>query len=408
MTKRVLLALGAAAVVAALALAVIVATASVGDKRAVALFSQVVGLYPGDDVRLLGVPVGKVDSIVPEAGQVRVSLHYTADAAVPSDAKAAIVAPALVSGRYVELAPARTSGPRLADGATIGLDRTAVPVEFDDIKEQLDQLAGALGPNGANSTGALDRFLRTAARNLAGNGASVNQTVQELARALGAVSDNRGDLFATVRNLEELAAALGRADGQVREFTGQLAQFSQALAGSGADLGAALDTVDASVQHLGEFVRAHHERLGENLETLGRVTRTVADNRQALADLLQKAPTALSNLNSAYDPFSGSLSGALALTQFQDMAEVACSGVTSQEGGSPLCKSTFGPLLRTLAMDHPPLSNNLIQRNGWRNSIPAAQGAPPDPHPTVRGPYNPAETPPKRNLGTGSEPPGGR
>jgi phospholipid/cholesterol/gamma-HCH transport system substrate-binding protein len=407
MSKRALLVAGAAVAVGAVALFAVL-LAQPGQKGATALFSQVVALYPGDDVRLLGVPIGKVDTVTPRDGQVRVGLRYDADAPVPSDAKAAIVAPSLVAGRYVELTPARVTGPRLADGATLGLDRTAVPVEFDQIKEQLDQLARALGPDGVNSTGALSQFLRVTAADLAGNGASINQTIQNLARALGTVSDNRGDLFTTVRNLETLAAALSGADSQVNQFTGQLADFSQVLAENSDDLGQALDTVDSSVEHLGAFVRAHRDRLGDNLDTLDRVARTVADNRQALADLLQKAPTALDNLNSAYDAFSGSLSGALSLTQFQDLAEVACSGVTSQRGGSPLCKSNFGPPLRPLAMDYPPLSMNLIQRNGWRNSITADQGAAPDPSPTVRGPYDPLVTPPKPHLGSGTRPTGGR
>ena len=56
----------------------------------------------------------------------------------PADAKAIIVANNLVGTRFVQLTPAyKTSGPKMADNAVIGLERTAVPVEWDEVKTQL-------------------------------------------------------------------------------------------------------------------------------------------------------------------------------------------------------------------------------------------------------------------------------
>ncbi|MCB0925912.1 MAG: mammalian cell entry protein, partial [Mycobacterium sp.] len=59
---------------------------------------------------------------------------------------AVIVAGNLVGARYVQLTPAygadgRTDAPRMRDGTLIGTDRTAIPVEWDEIKTQLDRLA---------------------------------------------------------------------------------------------------------------------------------------------------------------------------------------------------------------------------------------------------------------------------
>ena len=58
-----------------------------------------------------------------------------------------IVAPNLVAARYVQLTPAyESSGPTMPDGAVIPVERTAVPVEWDEVKAQLTRLATELGP----------------------------------------------------------------------------------------------------------------------------------------------------------------------------------------------------------------------------------------------------------------------
>jgi phospholipid/cholesterol/gamma-HCH transport system substrate-binding protein len=385
--------------------AVLVATlAGPGQKHATAVFSQVVGLYPGDQVRVMGVPVGTVEKITPSPDGGRVELSYSADAPVPADAQALIVAPTLVTARFVQLTPARVAGPRLPDGAVIGLDRTAVPVEFDEIKRQLDELTTALGPTGADADGSLGRALSTAARNLDGNGATLNQTVDQLAKAVGALADGRGDLFNTVRNLETVIAALRGADGQVRGFTTQLDQLSGTLADSSGDLGRALDLVDSSVQRIGEFVREHRDQLSVDVHGLDRVAQNLDGNRQALADLLQIAPTAVSNFQNIYDPFSGSLTGSVAGTQFQDLNSLTCSLLFTRGSGYDGCKAGLSPVLGAAHLDYPPAALDALRRNGSRNSIEENQTTRPDPHPTVRPPYDPARTPPKPHQGAGTRP----
>ncbi|HEY0699571.1 MAG TPA: MlaD family protein, partial [Micromonospora sp.] len=75
-------------------------------RRLTADFTRVVGIYPGSDVRVLGVRVGEVVRVVPRGGTVRVEMSYAADYDIPADARAVIVPPSVVSDRYVQLTPA--------------------------------------------------------------------------------------------------------------------------------------------------------------------------------------------------------------------------------------------------------------------------------------------------------------
>src|SRR3954467_13939069 len=102
----------------------------------------------------------------------------------------------------VELPPPYGGGAVLADGATIPLARTQVPVELDQLTGNLVHLARALGPDGANRTGALGRALTVAADNLRGNGAAGHTTVTQLSHLMGTLGDNRDALYRTVRNLQ--------------------------------------------------------------------------------------------------------------------------------------------------------------------------------------------------------------
>ncbi len=123
----------AAVLVFMLAVGVYLVWPSRTGHKVVGYFTSAVGLYPGDEVRIVGVPVGKIDSIEPRAGDVKITMSIDDGVKLPADAKALIISPNLVSSRFIQLAPAYTGGPAMADGAGIGLDRTAVPVEWDEV-----------------------------------------------------------------------------------------------------------------------------------------------------------------------------------------------------------------------------------------------------------------------------------
>ena len=107
-------------------------------KQVTAYFSESIGVYPGSTVRVLGVPVGTVDAVQPDGhgGQGHHDGRSTASRC-PAGRKPSWWRRACVSDRYVQLTPAYTGGPQLADGAVIPVSRTAVPVEVDQIYASL-------------------------------------------------------------------------------------------------------------------------------------------------------------------------------------------------------------------------------------------------------------------------------
>jgi phospholipid/cholesterol/gamma-HCH transport system substrate-binding protein len=306
-----------------------------------AYFPRTVGIYPGSDVRVLGVRIGEVEKITPEGDRVRVELKYDEGRKVPADAKAAVINSSVVSDRYVQLLPVYRTGPVLRNGAVIPETRTAVPVELDRVFDSLHTTADALGPQGANKDGSLSRLLGVSADNLDGQGENLNQTVEDLSKAVTTLSDGRTDLFGTVRNLQVFTAALAADDKSVRSFNTSLAEVAGQLAGERKDLADALKNLGTALGDVSAFVKKNKKSLTSNVQGLSKVTKVLVTQRAALAELLEVAPTGLSNLNNAYNPSSGTLDTRNNAQQAQDPASLLCSVLktTGDEGGkNPDCK----------------------------------------------------------------------
>lgn len=323
----------AAAAVVALALVAYAFWPHPEPVRVSAKFTRAVGLFPGSDVRILGVKVGEVTSVTPVGTAVEVRFEYDPKYTVPADAKAVVVAPSLVSDRYVQLVMTHRDGPALRSGAVIGLERTAVPVELDRISESLDDLMVALGPKGANKNGALSRFVDTSAANLDGQGKNLHDTISGLSRAVQTLDEGKGDLFGTVRNLQSFTSMLAANDGQVRRLNTDLASVSTQLDAERDDLAAALKNLGTALGDISGFVKDNRTVLTEDIRQLREVSDAVVAKRAALAETLTNAPTALSNLQLAYDPRSGTLDTRSNVEQFADPRLFLCS-LLSGPGGS--------------------------------------------------------------------------
>ncbi|MGY6656419.1 MCE family protein [Amycolatopsis roodepoortensis] len=278
-----------------------------GRNHVTAYFAGTVGLYEGNSVRMLGVDMGTVTKIQPMGNQVRVELEYDRSVPVPADAKAIIVSPSLVSDRYVQLAPAYKGGPRIADGAVIGLDRTEVPLEVDELAASLSRVSQSLGPNGANKNGSLSNLLDTAAKNFDGNGQALHDTITKLGQAAGTLSGNKDDLFKTVENLGSFSQTLVNSDKQVRDFERQLADVSGFLAGERENLSATVKQLSDTLTAVQAFIEKNRDRLKSNVDKLASVTKVLVDQRGALAEILDVAPVGLGNLVNTYNASSGTL-----------------------------------------------------------------------------------------------------
>ena len=340
----------------------------------VGYFSTAVGLYPGDDVRVVGVPVGTIESIQPRATDVKVTMKVRDGIKLPADAKAIIIAPNLVSARFVQFTPAYTGGPELADGAQVGLDRTGVPVEWDEVKEQLTQLSTQLGPQPGSMVGPLSEFVNQAADTFDGNGDSFRNALRELSQTAGRLGDSRADLFGTVRNLQVLVNALSNSNEQLVQFSSHVASVSQVLADSSADLDATLGTLNQALGDVKGFLNENNQALITQIGKLTDFTQILTDHSDDIEQVLHITPNGLANFYNIYNPAQGTVGGLLSLPNFANPVQFICGG-TFDVGASPdnykrseICRQRMGPVFKRIAMNYPPILFHPI------NSITAYKG----------------------------------
>ncbi|MGW3544290.1 MCE family protein [Nocardia niigatensis] len=295
-----------------------------------AYFDKSIGIYKGSDVRVLGVPVGRVDSVTPRGDLVEVVMKVDRSYDIPADAKAAQITPSVVSDRYIQLAPAYKGGPKMPRNAHIPKDRTVTPVEVDRLYNSITELSKALGPDGANKPdgatgeGALNQLVRTGAANLAGNGDALGNSFTQLSKAAHALSDSRTDIFDTVKNLQTFVQTLADNDAQVRTFNTQLASLAGFLSDERQTLGQALNLLSVALGDVARFIDNNRDLVQSNADALTKLTQTLADQRDDLAKALPLIPTALSNLINVHNGETGTLDMRPNFTDLQDPFGVVC------------------------------------------------------------------------------------
>ncbi|MFL6288696.1 MAG: MCE family protein [Actinomycetes bacterium] len=349
-----------------------------GTTHVTAYFTEAKGIYAGDKVTVLGVAVGKIEKITPERDRVRIDMRINDGVKLPTDVKAAIASPALVSVRTIALGPTYGGGPALSDGSVIPISRTAVPVEWDAIKDQLVRLTAVLGPNGVNKNGSVSKLVSSSADYLRGQGTSLNHTIKQLSAAMTTLSDNRGDLFATVRNLQVFVEALEGSDAQVREFNTRLASVSSALSDDREAVAGSLQALRRAFTDVRAFLDDNRELTSGTIADLRSTTSVLAENRQRLADLLQVAPTTLSNFYNILDPRNGAQTGVMAFQNLNAPAQIICAALLNLNGKPQECAQVLEPLVNYLKVDAPPtglLADMAISHTGGGSSSGGGTGS---------------------------------
>ncbi|WP_141772681.1 MCE family protein [Mycobacterium malmoense] len=318
-----------------------------------AYFPTATAIYPGDDVRVSGMKVGTIASIRPQGTQAKLVMHVDRDVRIPADAKAVIVAQNLVAARYVQLTPAyRSSGPAMRDGAVIPVDRTAVPVEWDQVKDQLMRLATELGPNSKVSTPSVARFIDSAANALSdGNGEKLRQTLAQLSGFGRILANGSGNIVDIIKNLQNFVGALRDSNVQIVQFDNRLATLTSVLDDNKSDLDAALTDLASAVGEVRRFIEGSRDQTAEQITRLADLTQVLVDNQMALKNVLHVAPNALANAYNDYDPDVGNIRGGVGIQNFTNPTFAWCSQIGAIENATAvetgkLCGLYLSPALK--------------------------------------------------------------
>ena len=257
----------------------------------VGYFDNSNGVFVGDEVRIRGVGVGKIEKIEPQPLRSKISFWFDRKYKVPANAKAAILSPQLVTGRAIQLTPPYTGGPTMQNGAVIPQDRTAVPVEWDDLRAQVERLTDLLKPTRPGGVSTLGALINTAADNLRGQGPNIRDTIIKLSQTVSALGDHSKDIFSTFKNLSTLVTALHDSADLLEQLNRNLAAVSSLLADDPDKVGQAAADLNAVVADVQSFVADNREALGTTSDKLASISKTVVESLDDLKQTLHIGPT---------------------------------------------------------------------------------------------------------------------
>ncbi len=329
-----------------------------------AYFDNSNGIFVGDDVVMLGVRIGRIESIEPQPDRAKITFWFDRKYQVPAEAGAVILSPQLITSRAIQLTPAYTGGAEMTDDAVIPQSRTAVPVEWDDFRQQLEKLSSSLQP-GPGGTSPMGEFVDVAAQNLRGRGADIRTAIIELSRALSALGDHSTDIFGTVKNLATLVSGLQSSTALMKELNLNLAGATALLADHPAQIGEAVEGLNTATQDITAFISAHREALGVTSDKLGSVAQALVDSTDDIKQVLHLVPTTFQNLINIFEPAHSALTGALVMNNFANPIQFLCGAIQAAsrlnaEHAAKLCVQYLAPIMKNRQYNFPPIGLNPI------------------------------------------------
>jgi phospholipid/cholesterol/gamma-HCH transport system substrate-binding protein len=315
----------------------------VGQKgyRLAADFDTVAGLEPKSDVKMAGVPIGKVEDIRLVDGKPHLTLRIDKGVKVPADSSVSMQSQGLLGEKYVEIAPGKDSAHPLPDGARIANVTTSPSLDeiirkvsgiADDVKRVSDAFAGSMGTEeGKASLKEIVENVRVATASLrkiiAGNEERIDRIVANVDRLSADLKEiaaqNKENLQATVANarafsedLKEISAANKE---NLRVTVANLRDISETLKKESPDLAkkvsSAADRLAAMAEEIRGTVSENRSALKETVENVrhasGRLDNTIEQAGKVVAKIERGEGTLgmLISDNTAHNSLTGTLEG---------------------------------------------------------------------------------------------------
>ncbi|MBP2477790.1 phospholipid/cholesterol/gamma-HCH transport system substrate-binding protein [Crossiella equi] len=267
---------------------------SVGAGFYTARFGDVTSLNEGDDVRMAGVRVGKVEGLrLAGRGVVEVSFSVEGRRRILASATAAIRYRNLVGQRYLALDQGSGTVEPLPPGGVIPIERTQPALDLTMLFNGFKPLFQALNPEDVNKLsyevvrvlqgegGTVDSLLaRTASltSTIAGKDKVIGELIGNLNTVLDSVNARGDQLASLISTMQKLVTGLAQDRKPIGEAIGAMADLSgattdllkKARPALQADI-AGLGKLSANLTEQPDVLEQFLERLPTKLERIGRI-----------------------------------------------------------------------------------------------------------------------------------------
>lgn len=214
-----------------------------------ATFSDVLGLRVGDDIRMAGVRVGRVDGIDFDGDyRARIEFRIQHRQRLTTTTKALVRYQNLIGQRYVALVPGSGDGQVLAAGAAIPLERTEPSFDVSALLSGFEPLFSVLQPDQINS------LSETLIQALQGNNVSLSALITQAAQLAGTFGQRDKILGDVISNLSSVIAGLAHRSGELETLITQARSLVESLYAQGESLKGSVAQVATSTDSLARLI----------------------------------------------------------------------------------------------------------------------------------------------------------
>lgn len=257
-----------------------------------ATFDDASGLERGDEVKIAGTPVGRVDELRVVDGRARVRLTVNRSVTLPADSEAAIRWRDAVGRRVVYLIPG-TSRAKMKPGAHI--TRTRSVVDANALIEQLAPLTRSVDPAQVN------RVLVALAQALDGNAGELDRLVVNVEELSSTIAARRASLKQMLADYATVTEIIARRDRQIATAVDDLVELSDAFADNRRLIDQALVELAALANTSDKVLAGNSRELASVISRLAQFTSGVRRNSDMLAQVLKTTSPKLQHIFSAVD-----------------------------------------------------------------------------------------------------------
>jgi len=258
-------------------------------KEYTAVFKDTNGLSEGDDVRMAGVRVGRVQKRELDDGMARVTFTVSGDQTVYDDSRAEINFLNLIGQRYLDIT--RGSGrQRLSPGATIPVSRTSPGLDLTALFNAFKPLFDLLRPADVNKlAGEITAVLQ-------GQGPTINDLMAQTAKLTSHLAERDEVIGRVITNMSVVMQTTAAHREDLSELIRQLTTLTHGLAGDRQQIGTALDSMSQLSVAMDDLVRRTRRPLTDDIGHINTLAGLV--NKQT--DLLSKGLRGTPKLLDAY------------------------------------------------------------------------------------------------------------
>jgi phospholipid/cholesterol/gamma-HCH transport system substrate-binding protein len=250
-----------------------------------AIFANVGGLRPGDDVRAAGVRVGRVESVDLQGAQARVTFSLVDAQPLTADSHLTLRFQSLLGQRYVAMVKDGSSGGgQLPDGATMPVSRTDPGFDLTALLNGFEPLFATLKPAEVN------QLAESIAAVLQGQGGTIESLLGNTASLTNRLADD-GQIIETILTsltpvLEEVAGRGERVDDTIADLRSLLKELDE----EHKRIGTSIDGVSELSNAAAGLVSEVRKPLRHDIRTLREFSRISVEQRTAINALLQFLP----------------------------------------------------------------------------------------------------------------------